>query len=48
MIPLSAKRAVEEALAARLESKFIKGKELEDTIVCQEGCGRVFSGKARK
>ena len=30
---------MEEALAARLESKYIKGQELEDTIVCPEGCG---------
>ncbi len=47
-IPLSAKRAVEESLAARLESKYIKGQEMEDIILCQERCGRVFSGKARK
>ncbi len=32
-IPLSAKRAVEEFSAARLESKYIKGQEFLDTIV---------------
>jgi hypothetical protein len=39
---------VEEFSAVRLEIKYIEGQELEDTIICQEGCGRVFSGKARK